>query len=407
MRGTLLKVKTKRKPMKPGESTWRIILSLGRGEDGKYKQKWVTFRGTRKQAEEKLTELTAEVHKGEFVEPSRITVGEWLDDWVETGIAPPRCTANTYLLYLGIIKNHLKPSLGSIRLQHLTPLHIERYYKELDLSQATVRVHHGLLGNALKAAVDSGMLRQNVAKRVKNKPRVVMGADAVKNCWTSEDARTFIGHVKKHCNAQYIALFALALDTGLRKSELLGLQWKDLRDNVLSVERQVSSAARALRRMKGEPEAAIPQLDISLPKTKRARTLDLSDETVALLREHKRQQAELKLKNRQHYVDHGLIFAQAWEEKSHRNGALGERLNDWLLGHMLTGLCDASKVKRITPHGLRHTCATLLLSAGVQPHVVQKRLGHTDIGMTLGIYAHVLPSMQADAASKLAALLHG
>lgn len=406
MRGTLLKVKTKRKPMRAGDATWRIILSLGRGVDGKYKQKWVTFHGNRRQAEEKLTELTSEVHRGEFVDSSKITVGEWLDHWVEKSIAS-RCAGNTYLLYRNIVKNHLNPRLGSIRLQHLLPLHVERYYADLKLSPGTVQVHHGLLSNALNAAIDSGLLRQNVAKRVKNRPRVVLSADAVKNCWTKEEARTFINHIKTSCNAQYVALFALALDTGLRKSELLGLQWRDLRDNTLCVERQLETAAKAVRKLKGIPENPSPHLDVSLPKTRKARVLELGNETVSLLREHKRQQAEVKLKNRQEYVDHGLMFAQGWEERAQRNGVLGERLPDGVLGWVLSDLCKACNVKRITPHGLRHTCATLMLSAGVQPHVVQKRLGHSDIGMTLGIYAHVLPSMQTDAASRLAMLLHG
>jgi integrase len=194
----------------------------------------------------------------------------------------------------------------------------------------------------------------------------------------------------------------------MRKSELLGLQWKDFQENRVRVERQVETAAKKLRKLKGIPEntSGAPHLDTAMPKSKRVRELDLSNETVGFLREHKREQAELKLKNRQHYVDHGLIFAQGLEEKSNKNGVLGERLHDGLIGRVLGELCEACGVKRISPHGLRHTCASLLLSAGVQPHVVQKRLGHSDISMTLGIYAHVLPSMQADAANRLAALLH-
>ncbi len=134
-------------------------------------------------------------------------------------------------------------------------------------------------------------MRQNVAKRVKNKPRVQTLEDVVNNCWNPEEARQFIMHVKATCDAQYTALFALLLDTGMRKSELIALQWKDLEGTTLRVERQVQAANRRFRRLKGIPEEE-GKLDTCPPKSKRARRLDLSDETVVLLREHKRQQAD-------------------------------------------------------------------------------------------------------------------
>jgi integrase len=144
----------------------------------------------------------------------------------------------------------------------------------------------------------------------------------------------------------------------------------------------------------------------SPPKGKRSRALDLSEETVALLREHKREQSELKLKNRLHYVDHGLVFAQSWEHKAGTHSRLGMPLNKTMLVAQLARWCRESHVKRITVHGLRHTSATLLLAAGEQPHVVQRRLGHSKVEMTLNIYSHVLPSMQTNAASRIANVLH-
>jgi integrase len=135
--------------------------------------------------------------------------------------------------------------------------------------------------------------------------------------------------------------------------------------------------------------------------------VDLSEETVVLLREHKRQQAEVKMANRPHYRDHGLVFCQAWEQHSSMHAAPGDPLNKMTIGSQLDRLCKAAGVKRITPHGLRHTCATLMLAAGVSPHIVQRRLGHADIKITLGTYAHLLPGQQADAAQRLASQLHG
>jgi integrase len=138
------------------------------------------------------------------------------------------------------------------------------------------------------------------------------------------------------------------------------------------------------------------------------RTVDLASETVALLREHKRHQAELKMKNRTIYQDHGLVFAKEWGERYGRQDFLGLPLQANNIGEReFARIIKAAKVRRISIHGLRHTSATLLLKAGVVAHVVQQRLGHKRIEMTLGIYAHALPSMQQDAARRLGALLHG
>jgi integrase len=116
---------------------------------------------------------------------------------------------------------------------------------------------------------------------------------------------------------------------------------------------------------------------------------------------------EVKMANRNHYHDYGLIFAQSWEHVSGKSADLGAGLAKWGINKNLVRLCAIAKVRPITVHGLRHTSATLLLAAGVPPHVVQRRLGHKRVEMTLNLYAHVLPSMQADAASRLAVLLHG
>lgn len=404
MRGCLRKVKTKR-VLPKGEHSWDIILSLGRGADGKYKQKWVRFQGTRKQADQKLSDLTGEAYRGEFVEGSKLTVGAWLDEWLDKAVRPPRRAPNTYRSYCGIVKNHLQPGLGHLVLQQLTPLQVERYYadcsvKPKNLSARTLALHHAVLTSALTAAAASGLLRQNVAKRATNRPRITIGDDMLHNVWSADEARRFLTWVKGAGSVQYAALFALALDSGLRKSELLGLQWQDVDGSSLRLDRQLLG-------MKKEEATGAYALDTSLPKGKRARSLDLSAETVALLREHKRLQAEVKLRNRMRYVDFGLMFAQDWEHINSTHAVLGWPLNKSTVSDHLRRYSVAAAVKPLTVHGLRHTCATLLLSAGVPPHVVQRRLGHRGIEMTLNLYAHVLPSMQADAASRLATLLHG
>jgi integrase len=142
------------------------------------------------------------------------------------------------------------------------------------------------------------------------------------------------------------------------------------------------------------------------PKNGTPRSITLMPKTVDLLRRHKAYQAEIKLANRNVYQDFGLVFAKDWWGMKRRQDTLGHPLQSNNIGQgEFKRLIAAAGIKQIKFHGLRHTCATLLLQAGVPVHVVQERLGHKRIEVTLGIYAHVLPSMQQDAAARLEAVL--
>jgi integrase len=404
MRGCLQKANVRPRPgALKGEHTWRIILPLGRGPDGKHKQKWVTFHGTRKQAEQELTKLTGEVDRGEFVSPTKQTFGTWLNEWLEKGVKPPMATASTYRTYRLAVENHIKPSLGNVPIQQLTPMRIQRYQAELavKMSPRTVRIHHAVLTGALDAAVSANLIRVNVARRRECRaPKVprMSGADRLQNVWSPDEASKFMAAVKNSGSAQDTALFRLALDAGLRKGELLGLQWKDINDSCLHVRRQLMDVV---------DEGGAFKLDTSLPKSKSTREVHLADETVALLREHKRQQSELKMKNRLHYVDLDLVFAQEWADQRTKHARLGLPLSRAAMSLRIKKLCIESGIKRISPHGLRHTCATILMLAGEPAVVVQERLGHADAALTLNIYTHVLPGMQQAAAKRAAALIQG
>jgi integrase len=211
--------------------------------------------------------------------------------------------------------------------------------------------------------------------------------------WAVEDAQQFLSVVYT-TGPQMAAFYHLALDTGARRAELCGLLWQDvdLKKSQISIVRQLIKP--------GAPPQFGP------PKNGKPRTITLTPKTVELLRYHKAQQAHVKLANRGIYQDFGLVFAKDWWGLRTHGQTLGHPLQSNAIGQReFKRLIAQAGVKLIKFHGLRHTCATLLLQAGVPVHVVQERLGHKRIEVTLGIYAHVLPAMQQDAASKLAALL--
>lgn len=382
------------------QGSWSIILDLGYRldpETGHHKrmQKWFTVQGTKKEAEARLAELLHDANRSQLVEPSKVTVGAWLTEWLETAIKPPNKRLRTYETYKSVIERHLKPALGGIRLQQLKPTDLKRYYNESARSPTTLEQHHTLLHSALKAAQLQGLVQRNVASLVIGKPHRLEGRQAVmQHCWEAEEARRFLAAAKAH-SPQAAAFYLLALDTGARKGELCGLKWSD-------IDLDAGQVAIVQQLIKPGPEPVFGP-----PKNGDVRTIHLGPETTALLRKHKARQAELKLANRAYYHDFGLVFAKEWEHLQRHGDTLGHPLQMNNLGqHEFRKLIQQAGVRPIKFHGLRHTCATLLLQAGVSPKVVQERLGHKHIAITLDIYAHVLPAMQQDAATKLAAILH-
>lgn len=380
--------------------TWLLTLEFGYVKDpstGKSKriQKYVTFRGTKREAQDRLTDLLHDARQGTFVEPSKRRVGEWLDEWADKAIKPPRRTPRSYATYKSVIALHLKPSLGHLRLQGLAPLDVEAMLAEKStLAPATLEKILMVLNGALKAAVRSQLIARNVATLVVNRPKTPEGhPTVVENCWTADEASAFLRKATA-AGPRQAAFYGLALDSGCRKSELAGLLWSDvnLTQGRILVRRQLLSGGRS---------------PVFTPtKNNWSRTIDIAPQTASLLRAHKRHQAALKMRHRQEFHDHGLVFCK--DQSGRRHNTIGDPLSVNNLGQReFARLVASAGVKLITLHGLRHTCATLLLAAGVPPHVVQMRLGHKKVQTTLSFYAHVLPGQQREAALQLSAQLYG
>jgi integrase len=382
------------------KGSWSIILDLGYVTDPdtgrpKRRQQRHTVRGTRKEAEDKLSDLLKDVRDGDHIDPSKLTLGQWLTRWIALSTVTESVRSSTYTRYQGVVENHLVPAaLSAIPLQKLRGSHIEEYYATVTVGSRGV--HHTVLRRALRKAVKDRLLSKNPIVDIERAPRrkKTANADARINCWTASDAKTFLTTAKK-AGPQTAALYAVALDSGARKAELCGLRWSDVdfdADRISIVQQLVKPG---------------PDPVFGPPKNGCERGITLSAETMALLRAHKRAQAELKMANRTTYWDCGLVFAKEYGDLTNRADLIGLPLQANHLGaRHFDPLIRTADVKRITFHGLRHTCATLLLKAGEPVHVVSKRLGHERIEITLNTYAHVLPDMQKQAAATMGALLH-
>ena len=372
------------------KGSWSLILDLGYQPDPqdptkrRRKQKWITFTGTRKQADAKLTQLLHQTDTGTFVEPSKMTLATWLPQWL--ALNQRRFATSTYIRYKGIIeKSILTAPLATMPLQQIRASHIEAYYASMTtVSATTLMLHHAILHRALRKAVKDQLITSNPAVDLDGKPRRARSrsADAQQHCWSAAEARRFLA-IAMAAGPQPAAFYALALDAGARKGELCGLRWSDL---------QLENAKVRIERQLLKPG---PTPIFGPPKTGHARTVSISAETVALLRAHKLHQAELKMANRTVYQDHGLVFAKEWADVGAATNTLGHPLQANNLGQReYAKLIAAAGVRRIKFHGLRHTCATLLLQARQPVHVVSERLGHAKVSMTMETYAHVLPDMQ-------------
>lgn len=372
------------------KESWSIVLDLGRNrnpETGllKRSQKWFSFRGTKKEAEEHLSDLLHRYHQGGVLEPSKMLLGDWLDRWLDTAVKPGKAL-RTYETYKSIIDKHLKPGLGRYPIGELRPDHLEEYYHNSTLEPKTLENHHNVLSGALGVAVRHKLIRDNVASLVMNKPRARDNPEEIQaQCWEIDEAKAFL-KAAQEAGPQPAAFYRLALESGARKGELCGFKWPDL-----DIEAGKLTVMRQL--VKRWP---IPIF--GAPKNKKPRTIDLSLETLSLLRKQKAYQAEVKLLAGNTYQDHGLIFA-------YDQPPFGMPLSANNIGQReFSKLIKAAKVRPITFHGMRHTAATLMLREGIPIKVVSERLGHKKVTITLDIYAHALPSMQRDAAKKLGAL---
>src|ERR1700712_1410611 len=364
---------------KGADGRWHGWVSVGFKLNGKPDRRHVSAK-TRAPVVDKVRELERKRDSGTVTETSTPTVAAWLEHWL-ANIAPRRVRQRTVESYESSVRRHLIPGVGRHRLDRLRPEHLDQLYTQLldaGYAPATVLRDHRILSRALTVAMQRGHIARNVATLV-DPPR--QEPSGIATALNLDEARGVLEAAQSVRNS---ARWTVALALGLRQSEALALQWKDidLLANTLTVR-------RSIHRVRGG-------LIYEEPKTRRSqRTLELPLPLVAMLHEHKAAQLGEQMLAGSEWNDEDLVFAQA-------NGRPIDKKADY---DAWTALLDKAGGRHVRLHDGRHTAATLLLTENVHPRVVMELLGHSQIRTTLDIYTHVMPALAREAADRMGVLL--
>ncbi|MCL6634894.1 MAG: site-specific integrase [Peptococcaceae bacterium] len=390
---------------KRGVNTWRLVASCGM-KDGRQvkKTKNVTVKvacdqksckgctraarcQARREAEKLLAEFVLEIEKGTFIEPTKLTfkdfVERWLRDYGEKNLAP-----KTLFRYRQILESRVLPAMGHLKVEQIRPTHLLEFYANLQedgiredgkpggLSEKTILQHHRIISSILNDAVEWQVIPSNPAARVKP-PRVTKKQTA---CYDEEQTAALL-EALEHEEPKYKVLINLALFTGLRRGEIMGLEWRhiDFKEGTLMVE-------QASQYLPGQGTfTKTPKNETS------ARVISLPAFLVDMLRQHKKGQVETRLKVGDMWQGSDRIFT-TWDGRPMHPDTVSSWFPKFLKRHDLPPLPF---------HGLRHTAATMMINAGVPAKVVSGHFGHANIGTTYDIYGHFLRSADKEAANRL------
>ncbi len=341
----------------------------------------VFYGKTRKEVQEKLKVALREQQQGTLVTAPRQTLAQFLTDWLENS-QRQSVRPRTYERYEELVRLHIAPALGRYELQKLSAQHLQAFYAkkaEEGLSATTINHFHNVLHKALDTAVKWNLVARNVCDLVSPPRRKRYEVHPL----TLEQVHKLLAVVEGH---EMEALFRLALATGLRRGELMGLKWQDINLDAGTLQvRRILSRVPSKMPGKGYVEAE--------PKTQKSRrSVVIAPFALEALKQHRERQREAEIKAGPLWQDHDFVFCTS----------IGTHLNptrDML--DQLKVLLKKAGLPDIRFHDLRHSAATLLLSVGVHPKVVQEILGHSQISITMDVYSHVLPGMQQEAMSRL------
>jgi integrase len=348
---------------------------------GKQNQKTITGK-TEAEVAKKLRAITSSVDSGKYIEPSKMTLGQWLDIWVKeyAGDIKPK----TLISYEWHIKSHLKPALGSVKLTALAPHIIQTFYNGLQkgenaLSPKTIKNLHGVLHRALSQAVEIRYLNYNPAGACKL-PRIIK--TEIKPL-EENDITRFLDAIKGH---QYETLYHVGLFTGMRQGEILGLSWDciDFQSGTIFIYRQLQKVKGVYR--------------FETLKNNKTRTITPAPSVMEALKELRRTQLEWQ-----------LTAGTAWQNKDHLvfTNQLGDHLTHITVYNNFKRIMKLLDLSETRFHDLRHTYAVMALQSGDDIKTVQENLGHHAAAFTLDTYGHLTERAKKESAERMERFIKG
>jgi len=363
---------------KRSKDSWTIVVDLGLKANGKRNQKWKSTKGTKKEAEALLARMLTELEDGVYIDAKKTSVSEYLDKWITS--IKGSVSSTTYERYKQLCDKHLKPTIGNIALnKRISQLYSDaiesgRIDGKGGLSKQTVLHMHRVLKRALSQAVKWGLLSRNPCDAVDNIPKP---SKKERLTFTTEETLSLLEQLEGN-RLQLPVL--LAVTTGMRRGEILGLRWKDIDlDKKRFYIRQIVIETR-----ENGIEVKQPKTDAS------SRTIALPQIAIEAIKKYRVEQAELCLQLGKGLTPESMLF----DEYSGLNipNRITVNFRSFIKSHGF---------KHVTFHDLRHTHATHLLEQNIHPKIVSERLGHSTIALTMNTYSHVMPTMQEEAANKV------
>jgi integrase len=369
-----------------GDGQWVGSVSLGYNENGKRRRKTV-YGATKQEVIDKLDRLRGDARAGNLPDAGKLTVGQLLDRWLQSN--KPKMGVRTYEEREKTVANHVRPRLGALKLAKLTTLHVESFYADMHndvVGPWAVRHAANALGAALNHACRLKLIPANPAAAVPKpaEPKREM------MCLTQDQARHLL---TASCGRAVHPLLAVALGTGCRQGELLALAWEDidLKKATLSVRRCLSETKQGF--ILKEPKTAAGRRTVTLPDFAVEALVGLK---AAMLKADRVAAPVFCTRTGNHLFKRNLLRA-FWAAVHAANAAAAELPR------------EEAEAKTIPDglrfHDLRHTVASLLLSQGQSLRAVSQRLGHSNPALTLKVYAHCLPSDDAQLAAGIARMM--
>lgn len=360
---------------------WEARYSVGFDPGtGKQRQKSISGKSQR-EVSEKLRAATASIDTGTYQEPSKLTLGAWLDIWIADYLGDVK--PHTVASYSGHVNNHIKPALGAVRLEALTTPAIQKLYNQLQkpqgdtpaLSPKTIKNIHGVLHKALEQAVAVKYLRFNPADACKL-PRVQKREIHPLN---EAETRAFLQAIKGN---RYEALFTVVLFTGMREGEVLGLKKDkiDLKTGKLTIDRQLQKE----KKQGGEYR-------LVTTKNGKGRSITPASWVMGVLKHHLAVQAQQRLKTGPLWEESGFVFTDE----------LGHHLREYNIYREFKRVADSIGRPDVRFHDLRHTYAVVSIESGDDIKTVQSNLGHATAAFTLDVYGHVSQKMCQQSADRM------